>query len=453
MTATESPERHRRDPSGAGRLRLDGVGKAYKHYARRSGRLAEWLGLGMRHTATWVLRDVTFAIEPGEAVAIVGENGAGKSTLLKIIAGTTRATTGSVGVDGRVAALLELGLGFHADFTGRENAVMAGLVMGMRNEEVVELMPAIEDFAEIGEAIDQPVRTYSTGMQVRLAFSVATARRPDVLIVDEALSVGDAYFQHKSFDRIRRFREDGTTLLFVSHSPAAVKTLCDRALLLDHGVLVRDDAADAVLDYYNALVAAHHADYAITQSRASSGAITTRSGSAHAVVDGVELRREGAAVTYLASGDAAALRVRVSVHEDVPELTVGVLIRDRLGNDVFGTNTFHHGVSRADAAAGERLEVEFAFASLMLGVGSYSVSVALHAADRHTASNFDWWDRALVFQVVRGAMPESVGVCALPVSVEWLAPGDSRDRDGTSVSVALAGSPGLSRDVHGDTPR
>ncbi|MGQ9750812.1 ABC transporter ATP-binding protein, partial [Desulfosoma sp.] len=173
-------------------LRINNIGKAYKRYARKSGRFLEWLGLGCRHELKWVLQGVTFTVEPGEAVGIIGVNGAGKSTLLKIIAGTTKPTTGTVEIGGRISALLELGMGFHPDFTGRENVYMAAQLKGMAREEIADKMREIEDFAEIGDYIDQPVRVYSSGMQVRLAFSVATAVRPEILIVDEALSVGDA---------------------------------------------------------------------------------------------------------------------------------------------------------------------------------------------------------------------------------------------------------------------
>src|SRR6185295_7263858 len=193
-----------------------------------------------------------FEIQPGEAVGIVGVNGAGKSTLLKMITGTTQPTCGDIQLQGRVAALLELGMGFHPDFTGRQNTFMAGQLLGMQVEEIEALMPEIESFAEIGEAIDHPVRTYSSGMQMRLAFSVATARRPDVLIVDEALSVGDAYFQHKSFSRIREFRKAGTTLLIVSHDKTSIQSVCDRAILLDAGRLAKEGPPEEIMDFYNA---------------------------------------------------------------------------------------------------------------------------------------------------------------------------------------------------------
>ena len=189
-------------------IRVNNVGKAYRQYHSKTGRLIEWLSPlnTKRHNLKWILSDINFEVAPGEAVGIIGINGAGKSALLKLITGTSRPTTGEIEISGRVAALLELGMGFHSDFTGRQNVYMSGQLLGLSSEKITELMPQIEEFAEIGDYIDQPVRVYSSGMQVRLAFSVATAIRPDVLIIDEALSVGDAYFQHKSFDKIKEFK-------------------------------------------------------------------------------------------------------------------------------------------------------------------------------------------------------------------------------------------------------
>ena len=221
-----------------GRIVLHDLGKSYRHYHAPSQRLIEWVTLGaaIRHEERWALRGVTLEIAGGEAVGIIGANGAGKSTLLKLITGTTHPTTGHAVVDGRVAALLELGIGFHPDATGRDNVLMAGQLLGYQSSEIAARMSDIERFAEIGSYLDSPVRTYSSGMHVRLAFSVATAIRPDILIVDEALAVGDAYFQHKSFARIREFKAAGTTLLFVSHSAPVVKSICDRAVLLEGGL-------------------------------------------------------------------------------------------------------------------------------------------------------------------------------------------------------------------------
>ena len=214
-------------------VRVESVGKCYSTYASNLARFGRWFGLPARAVREfWAVRDVSFALERGEALGLIGQNGAGKSTLLKLIAGVVRPTTGAVVVAGRVGAILELVLGFNPDLNGRLNARLAGGLMGLATAELDTLMPQIEEFAEIGEFFDQPLRVYSSGMQMRLAFAVATAVRPDVLIVDEVLSVGDSYFQHKSFDRIRQFRQQGTSLLLVSHGMGDVRALCDRAKLI-----------------------------------------------------------------------------------------------------------------------------------------------------------------------------------------------------------------------------
>jgi lipopolysaccharide transport system ATP-binding protein len=396
-----------------GRIALSRLGKAYRQYRAPSDRLLEWLSLGMhsRHELRWVLREIALEIQAGEAVGIVGANGAGKSTLLKLVTGTTQPTTGTVDVQGRVAALLELGIGFHPDATGRDNALIAGQLLGYQAAEIAARMGDIEAFAEIGDYMDLPLRTYSSGMQVRLAFSVATAIRPDVLIVDEALAVGDAYFQHKSFARIREFKAAGTTLLFVSHSAPVVKSICDRAVLLERGLLVRDGEPDAVLDYYNALVASRTADHRIAESER--GGI--RSGDRRAAIERVEIAGQDAAAAALRSGDPAVLRIHVRALERIPDLTVGFVIRDALGNDLFGTNTYHLAHRKFDVAPSQRFVCEFTIGKLALGVGHYNVSIALHSDMTHLSGNYDWWDRAVTFEVVPGRAVHSIGVLTLDV--------------------------------------
>ncbi len=416
-----------------GRISVRSLGKRYRIYPRRRDQLVEWLSAGriVRHQADWALREVSFEVDDGESLGIIGMNGAGKSTLLRILCGTTQASEGSFEVRGRIAALLELGLGIHPEFTGWQNASLSCQLLGLDEATIEQSLPWIREFSELGHHMDQPVRTYSTGMQVRLAFSVATAVRPDVLIVDEALSVGDVYFQHKSMSRIRAFREQGTTLLFVTHDPGAVKALCDRALLLDRGRLLRDGPPDAVYDYYNAMIARKESDSAIQQTTGAHGRAVTRSGSREAEILAVEIGDTmGGARASFTVGDTARIRCRFRVERDMEMPTVGFLIRDRLGNDVFGVNTFGLGVAVRPCGAGEELEALFEV-TLHLGQGAYSVSVALHTDRAHLDSSYDWWDRALIFEV--GSRPGEAwtGMAALPVRASVRAAASQAPSGGT----------------------
>ena len=402
-------------------LQIAGLSKAYKRYLNQTDRLVEWLTFGRstRHELNWVLRDISFKVRAGEAVGIIGANGAGKSTLLKLIVGTIIPTKGKVEITGKVAALLELGLGFHPDFTGRQNAYIAAQLMGYSTEEVSAQMPAIEEFAEIGDYFDQPIRTYSSGMQVRLAFSVATAFRPDILIVDEALSVGDAYFQHKSVARIRSLKEAGTMLLFVSHNPSTIKTLCDRAILIDKGLLLRDDNPESVMEYYNAIIAKQSADYKILENeRAPDGQRRTfRYGNHKAIIEAVKLLdHEQQLAQAFVSNSVLNIIVKFRLLVAMPSITVGILIRDRLGNDVFGTNTYHLDTACPALSPDTAYQCIFELPSLRLGVGNYSLAVALHASESHVVENFDWWDHSAVFQILPANEPRRIGVCNLPIN-------------------------------------
>jgi lipopolysaccharide transport system ATP-binding protein len=404
-----------------GHINVNNLGKAYKQYDSRWGRLAEWLlpRRAPRHRLKWVLQDVSFQLAPGEAVGIIGINGAGKSTLLKLITGTTQPTTGGVAIGGRVAALLELGMGFHPDFTGRQNAYMAGQLIGLTVEEIDTLMPEIEAFADIGDYIDQPVRVYSSGMQMRLAFSVATARRPDVLIVDEALSVGDAYFQHKSFDRIRAFRKLGTTLLIVSHDRAAMQSICDRAILLDRGRLAREGTPEEVMDYYNALIAEREGS-TVEQVRTPEGRVQTTSGNGQATVTAITLEDDQGKPLEVANvGVPVTLRVQVRIHAPLPRLVLGYMIKDRLGQAIYGTNTHHMEQPLEQLQAGETIEYRFRF-PLNLGAGSYSITTALTSNETHLADNYEWRDLAHLFVVMNMNRRDFVGSSWLEPAVEIL---------------------------------
>ncbi|MFG5040359.1 ABC transporter ATP-binding protein [Vibrio cholerae] len=394
-----------------GKIIVSEISKAYKIYPTRWSRLKEWLSPSKEtyHTLKWVMRNVSFSIESGQAVGIVGLNGAGKSTLLKIITGTTKPTTGNIHMSGRVAALLELGMGFHPEFTGRQNVYMSGQLLGLTFNEITQLMPDIEKFAEIGDYMDQPVRVYSSGMQMRVAFSIATAVRPDILIVDEALSVGDAYFQHKSFDRIRQFRKLGTTLLIVSHDKQAIQSICDRAILLNNGSIEMEGEPESVMDYYNALLSDEKAKENIVQSVDADGRRKTVSGSGEACVTDIKLLNKlDESVSSIAVGEEVSLCISVKVNKDIERLVLGFGIKDRVGQVLFGTNTWHTKQIIKDAKEGDLFSFNISFKA-NYGPGTYSVQTALVDSDTHYSANYEWKDLALVFEVTNVNKPFFVG--------------------------------------------
>ncbi|MEO7148570.1 MAG: ABC transporter ATP-binding protein [Rhodanobacteraceae bacterium] len=399
-------------------LKIEHVGKAFREYRMEWQRMLGWFGWKQTPAVEhWVLRDLSFEVGAGEAVGIVGQNGAGKSTLLKLVTGTLRPTEGSIRVGGRIAAILELGMGFNPDLTGRQNVRYSAGLMGLSAAHIDAAMPYIESFAEIGDYFDEPIRTYSSGMQMRVAFSVVTAVRPEILIVDEALSVGDAYFAHKSMARIREFREQGTTLLIVSHDASAIQSLCDRAILLDRGRLLRDGPPQEVMDYYNALIAAK-ANEDVQVTRHVSGKAQTISGTGEAEMESIGLfNRDGAPVEFVNVGEPVELRVRVSVHGAIPRLVFGYMIKDRLGQPVFGTNTFHTRQPIEQLEAGQVVEYTAAF-PMNFGPGSYSVSTALCSTDTHLVNNYEWRDLALIFTVANADRPLFVGSAWVPPVIE-----------------------------------
>ena len=387
----------------SGELHVQNLGKSYRHWGSEWRRVASWFAPAIRpREENWVLKDVTFSVGPGETVGIVGQNGAGKSTLLKLITGTTRPTQGQVQLRGRVAAILELGMGFNPDLTGRQNAYHSAGLMGHSQADIERTMPAIEAFAEVSEYFDQPVRTYSSGMQVRVAFSVATAFRPDLLIVDEALSVGDSYFQHKSFDRIRQFRDEGISIMLVTHGMGDVRTLCDRVILLDKGCLLKDGQPDEVIDYYNALIAEkENAKRSVEQRREKNGWLLTKSGTGEVRVKMLQLLdvASGNELVVAQVGQMIEIRLEATIHADIPRLVLGYLIRDKQGHVIWGSNTWHTRQAQETLKSGELVVFRLLF-SCTLGPGSYSVSPALVSSDTHLTDNYEWVDNLLVFEVV-----------------------------------------------------
>jgi lipopolysaccharide transport system ATP-binding protein len=398
-------------------LRVDGLGKAFRTYDSEWSRVFSWFGAAPRVLKEqWVLRNIGFRVAPGEAVGLVGQNGAGKSTLLKLITGTLRPTAGTVEVHGRIAAILELGMGMNPEFTGRQNVYNVAGLMGFTRDRIDRLMPEIEDFAEIGDYFDQPLRVFSSGMQMRVAFSVATAVKPEILIVDEALSVGDAYFQHKSFDRIREFRQQGTTLLIVSHDRSAIQALCDRAILLEHGTQVKDGTPEEVMDLYNALLAERQ-EQTVEVRRHADGRAQTDSGTLEATVEDIALlNASGEPVEMINVGSVVDLRIRVRAHRDIPRLVLGYMIKDRLGQTIFGTNTFHTDQILENVPAGDLVTFTARF-EMNLGPGGYSIATALVSSDTHLVNNYEWRDLALLFTVANQDKALFVGTTWAPPSI------------------------------------
>lgn len=402
-----------------GRIHVQDLGKFYKRYERPSARLTEWLSLGrlQRHEPVWVLRGVSFEVRPGEALGIVGRNGAGKSTLLRLVNGTLQQSEGALEVNGRVAAL-ELGMRFSGELTGLDNIFMSAQMLGLSSGQITELLPEITAFSELTDHLKQPIRTYSSGMRLRLAFSIATAVRPDVLLVDEALAVGDARFQQKCITRIRRFLDEGSCLIFVSHDPLTVRSLCSWALLLEDGHKLREGPPAQVLDYYNALLARLDGEFDIEQEEKALETAVTRSGDGQVVIESIELLGDDRPQRSFAVGSPLRIRVRGRAVEDVADLTVGVAIRDRLGNDVYGTNSYHLDDEVHPLESGDVFDAEFRLPT-NLGPDRYTVTAALHAGRVHLEGSYDWWDHAVAFEVLPGPEPYFVGRAYLPASLHF----------------------------------
>ena len=399
-------------------LSVQNICKTYLDYESNFKRFASWFSKNKEEkNVKTVLKDVSFDVGAGEVVGLIGQNGAGKSTLLKIISRTLKPSSGRVTSSAKISSILELGMGFHGDLTGRQNAYQSCSLMGYSKEQIDEIIAYIEDFAEIGEYFDYPVRIYSSGMQMRLAFSVVTANRPDILIIDEALSVGDVYFQHKSFDKIKEFKSLGTTLIIVSHDSGAIKSICDRVILLEKGQILKDGEPEAVLDYYNALISKKQ-DVQISQITLENGKTATVSGNKKACIKNVEiLDAAGKKIQNLEVGKKIKLKVTVQANENLPSLVLGYQIKNRFSQVVYGTNTYHLKQALKNLKKGEEYDFSFEF-DANLGVGSFSVTIALHDSDNHLQNNYEWRDNAIIFNVVNFSKPDFVGLAYLEPSLE-----------------------------------
>ena len=395
-----------------------GVSKSYPIYSSPSARLKELLCLNRIsfHRDFGALQDVSFEIFRGETFCIVGENGSGKSTLLQIVAGILYPTHGEVNVNGRVAALLELGTGFNPEFTGRQNVYLNAAILGLSRKEIDAKFRSIEEFAEIGEFIDQPVKTYSSGMAIRLAFAVAIHVDPEILLVDEALAVGDIYFRQRCLRKVHELRAAGITILFVSHAVSEVKAIGDRALWLDSGRVRALGETDAVVTQYMAamaekdnvyLKAAHQKEQTIEHAPVRAPEIVEsitnidhRFGDGRAEVMGIAvLDTAGSPVYILEPSSSIVVRISVRAHENVTLPIVGFMMRNHIGLDFAGTNTAREGYDLPPMSAGDVYTVDFHLQLPELYPSAFSFSPAIADGTLQSYRTCDWIDNAIVLQM------------------------------------------------------
>ena len=392
---------------------VQNVSKLYRLYRRPADRLRELLpGVAPAHRDFWALRDISFEVERGETLGLVGPNGCGKSTLLQMVSGILQPTMGRVVTRGRIAALLELGAGFNPEFSGRENVYLNGEIMGLSRGAIERAMPSIEAFAEIGEFMERPVKEYSSGMYVRLAFSTAIHVDPEILIVDEALAVGDAVFANRCVRKFQELRERKITVLFVSHDLGLVKQLSDRAILLLNGRIEAAGAPNDVINRYIGLVLERQAPETRQERLRSS----FRHGDGTSEIVGIQmLNARGEETASIASGEPVTVRVQARFHRAVSDPMVGILVRTRIGMDVYGTNTRIENTELGDFEAGQLLEVDFGI-ECWLTPQQYTLTAAMQNAD---GSSHDWLDDAIAFDVVDARV--AAGVANLRAKVEWRA--------------------------------
>lgn len=388
-------------------LVLKDVGKNFKHFRRRRDRLVELFTGRQLHTDFVALQPLSFTVEKGVIWGIIGENGSGKSTLLKLVAGILLPTSGSIIRHGHITGLLELGTGFHMEISGRKNIMFNGIYLGMTPAQIAQREEAIIEFAELAHCIDAPLKSYSSGMIMRLAFAIAIHADPDCFLIDEALSVGDVRFQQKCFERLRTFRSQGGSIVFVSHDMNAVKLLCDTALLLHKGEVRYCGSPDETVNRYNEIMA---------PADSESGQATTGYGNGQVYFSAVTTRDiQGSPVTVLTSGQALDITFRYVCRAPTQNVSFGITIRDRFGQDVFGSNG-----ALLDTVADIREDGWgcFHFPALDIAPGLYTVNLAAHTGTTHLENCFHWWDRATAFEIVQDSAYIFGGHTRLKVSLE-----------------------------------
>jgi ABC-type polysaccharide/polyol phosphate transport system ATPase subunit len=416
-------------------IRFQEVSKSYPIYDSPSDRLKELATVNRRryHKDFWALRDVTFEVPRGETFCIVGENGSGKSTLLQIVAGILAPSSGTVEVNGRVSALLELGSGFNPEFSGRDNVYLNASILGFSSAQVDRIYKQIEDFAEIGDFILQPVKTYSSGMLVRLAFAVAIHVDPEILIVDEALAVGDVYFRQRCLRKVHELRNRGITILFVSHSTGDVKAIGDRAMWLDGGRVRELGPADAVVSKYLAAMVEKDSAYLEHKERTFDETseqviapefvdtipnIDHRYGDGRAEIIGIAILDSfGRRMPILQPDAPCVVRISARAKEPLSMPNVGFMLRNHLGVDFAGTNTTREGIELPPMSSGDVFTVDFHLELPQLYPGTFTFSPAIADGSLISYKMCDWIDNAVALQMGHGE-GQIYGYIHLPCRVE-----------------------------------
>jgi ABC-type polysaccharide/polyol phosphate transport system ATPase subunit len=378
-------------------VRVENLGVRYRIWRQPVDRLKQTL-FGRWHTyyeELWALRHVNLEVEKGTTFGIIGPNGSGKSTLLKVIAGLLAPAEGHVERTGRLAALLELGAGFHGEYTGRENVFLNAAMLGLTRDEIESIYPAVVAFSELGPFMDRPVKTYSSGMFVRLAFAVAAQVSPDVLVIDEALAVGDAVFQHRCLGRIKDLQRQGTTILFVTHDMNSVAAFCNAALWLDAGSPRLQGPPEAVVKQYLAWVYARQDRELQVEALAASGPTQLRYGNGKACIDRFEiLTEEGEPTRVLRGRRRYTVVLEATFRAPVRAPILGFQVRDPFGREIFSVNTLQCEVPVGDGAPGDRVAATFVIEWPELAEALYSVSPSIAAGTQDHHEVLDWLEGA-----------------------------------------------------------
>lgn len=390
---------------------LNNVSKIYKKYNNNFYKLLSifYINIRVGFSSFKALNDINLEIHKGESVGLIGLNGSGKSTLLKLIAGITEPTTGSLVVNGRVIAILELGVGFNPHLTGYQNALISCNLFGIHKNQTKNLLIEIEKFTDIGDFFHKEIKTYSSGMIARLAFATATSLKPDILIIDEALAVGDIFFQQKCFNRIHSFIKSGITVLFVSHDLNVINSLCSRAILIDKGKILFDGRSEDTCNFYNGYISTRNEfrkdlKFNINKNKWGLG---------FANVISIKITNvDYETISSIITGEKVILSIVVKINIDLPILVLGFSIKNQLGQTIFGTNTHYHNMSLKNVKVNEHYIFECSFHA-NLGPGEYTISTSLVDSANHIENNYEWLDFALRFEVINTNINYFIGNTSL----------------------------------------